>query len=124
MTDPNPFEVTKRKPLTPKQRVEMFLAHGGICCLCHTKIMTPHERWIDEHELALWLGGGNEMANRGPAHERCAKAKTSKEATERSHIRRVAEHHMGAKRPSKAMPGSRRSGWKHKMDGSWERRDG
>lgn len=119
----SPHSVTPRKPLTPKQRVEMFLAHAGICCLCHTKIMTPHEKWIDEHELCLWLEGGNEMENRGPAHELCARAKTSKEAGQRSHVRKVAAQHLGAKRPSKALPGGKNSPWKKTFSNGWVRRD-
>jgi 5-methylcytosine-specific restriction protein A len=128
---PNPYSVTPRKPLTNKQRLEMFLAHKGICCLCGHKIDGVRERWIDEHELALWLGSLSEedrerlnaTSNRGPAHERCATIKTAKEATDRARGRKAAERHFGATRPKKIMPGSRTHHLKKKLDGSVVRRD-
>lgn len=30
MPDHNPFAVEARKPLTPKQKLQMFLRHGGV----------------------------------------------------------------------------------------------
>lgn len=65
---------TKRKPLSTKQRLALFEAHGGICVLCKTKIVDP--KWIDEHIIPLNLGGSNDLSNRGPAHKTCADAKT------------------------------------------------
>lgn len=67
---------TPRKPLTPTQRLKLFEAHKGICCLCERKIQAG-EVWIDEHLTPLGLGGSNETANRGPAHEACAAGKTN-----------------------------------------------
>jgi 5-methylcytosine-specific restriction protein A len=95
---PNPYSVTPRRPLTDRQRLEMFLAHGGKCCICHGQIHVG-EKWLDEHELALCFDGTNDLSNRGPAHVVCAKPKTAKEATDRAKVRRVAEKHFGASRP-------------------------
>jgi 5-methylcytosine-specific restriction protein A len=118
MTDlPNPYSVTPRKPLTDKQRLEMFLAHKGKCCICGNQIDGVRERWIDEHELALCFDGSNDLTNRGPAHEACAKTKTAKEATTRAKGRRFSEFHLGAKRSKSPMPCGRRSKWKKKMNG-------
>jgi 5-methylcytosine-specific restriction protein A len=64
---------TKRKPLTPTQRLKLFEFHRGQCVLCGGKI---HGKFIDEHLRALGLGGGNELGNRGIAHPKCAEAKT------------------------------------------------
>lgn len=66
---------TPRKPLTKKQRLAMFEAHKGLCCLCGLKITTT--KWTDEHIRPLAQGGSNDMANRGPAHNECAAAKTN-----------------------------------------------
>jgi 5-methylcytosine-specific restriction endonuclease McrA len=122
----DPFHVGKRKPLTDKQRAKLFVEHQGRCCVCHNKIQAG-QRWIDEHVKPLWLAGTDEdfnaWANRGPAHEDCAKVKTAREAKERSKGRRVAQKHMGAKRSKNPLPGSRASKWKRKMDGSVVRRD-
>jgi 5-methylcytosine-specific restriction protein A len=112
----DPYKVEPRKPLTSKQRMEMFVRHKGICCLCGFKINGVREMW-DEHINPLWLDGDNSAENRAPVHVKCAHEKTSGEATERSKGRKAAEFHFGAKRPKKIMPGSRRSKWKKKVSG-------
>ena len=117
----NPYAVTSRKPLTAKQRLQLFIAEGGTCCICGGQIDGVREAW-DEHIDPLWLTGDNARANRGVAHERCARVKTSGEATTRAKVRSVAERHFGAKRPARPMPGSRRSAWKKKVNGEVIRR--
>ena len=114
----DPYKVEKRKALTDKQRLRLFIDRDGLCCICGGKINAVNERWIDEHIAPLWLDGDNELSNRAPAHEKCARAKTDKEATERAKGRRVAERHFGAKRSTRPMIGSRASGYKKKMDGT------
>jgi 5-methylcytosine-specific restriction protein A len=113
----DPYAVEPRKPLTNKQRLEMFVRHNGICCICGRHINGVREAW-DEHISPLWLAGDNSAENRAPAHERCARVKTSREATERAKGQRVAERHFGAKRPKRIMPGSRRHHLKKRLDGS------
>ena len=119
---PDPYSVTPRKPLTNRQRLEMFIEHNGICCICGGKIGVM-DRWLDEHDRSLWLDGTNDMDNRGPSHERCGNKKTAKEATERARGRKFAERHFGATRPKKPMPGSRLSKWKRTFSNGWVRRD-
>lgn len=116
MTAHDPYAVAPRKPLTDKQRLEMFIRHKGICCVCGGQIKVG-EMW-DEHINPLWLAGDNSAENRAPAHERCAKVKTAKEAKERAKVRRIAEKHFGAHKAKRPMPGSKRSRWKKHMDGS------
>lgn len=116
MTLPNPYSVTARKKLSAKQKLKMFLDAGGICCVCGHKIDGVREAW-DEHVDPLSRTGTNAPSNRKPAHERCARIKTAKEATERAKIQRVAEHHLGAKKSRRPMPGSKLSRWKKKMNG-------
>lgn len=123
MNLPSPYSVTKRRPLTNRQRLQMFLDAGGICCICGHKIDGVREMW-DEHVIALADGGSNAMSNRGPAHERCTRPKTAKEATERARGRSFAERHYGAARPKRPMPGSRLSKWKRKLNGEVVLRDG
>ena len=66
---------TKRKPLTPTQRLKLFEAHKGLCGLCGAQIRAG-EGWVDEHIIPLSLGGSNELNNRAPVHQNCAAAKT------------------------------------------------
>ena len=113
----NPYYVEPRKPLTDKQLLEMFIRHKGICCVCGGKIDGVREAW-DEHVNPLWLSGDNSAENRAPAHAKCAREKTAKEATDRAKGRSVAEYHFGAKRTkTRPMPCGRRSNKKRKMNG-------
>lgn len=116
----DPYHVTPRKPLTPAQKLKMYLAHNGICCLCGNKIDGVKEAW-DEHIDPLWLNGTNDMGNRKPAHAKCARLKTAAEAKDRAKDRSVSAKHFGAKKPS-TMAGSRQSKWKKKMNGEVVRR--
>ena len=95
---PDPYAVAPRKPLSNKQRLQMFLDAGGVCAICGGRIDGVREVW-DEHMTPLWLGGSNEEWNRKPVHARCARTKTAREATDRAKVRRVAEKHYGAARP-------------------------
>jgi 5-methylcytosine-specific restriction endonuclease McrA len=119
----NPYSVEPRKPLTTKQRAQLFIEHDGICCICHNKIL-KNDPWIDEHRVPLWLDGTNDWSNRAPAHVECARQKTAREAKTRAKGRRIAEKHMGAKRSKRPMPGGRNSKWKKTFSNGWVRRDG
>ena len=113
----NPYSVHSRKPLTNKQRLQLFISEGGICCVCGGKIDGVKSAW-DEHIDPLWLNGNNARENRGVAHAKCARAKSAAETADRAKVRSTAEKHFGAHRSRTPMPGSRRSGWKKKMDGT------
>jgi len=120
---PDIYGVTKRKTLTPKQKMQMFLDHEGICVICKARIDGVRETW-DEHVIPLADGGGNEQDNRGPAHERCARKKSGKEATNRARARRHAERHHGARKASETpMPFGRKDRLKKKMRGGFEDRE-
>lgn len=112
----NPYSVEPRKPLTPKQKLQMLLDAKGRCCICGGKINSVKDAW-DEHVNPLWLSGDNSAPNRAPAHAKCARDKTSKEAAVRSKIRRTAEKHQGAHRSSSPMPCGRNSSHKRKIGG-------
>lgn len=113
---------TPRAKISTRARLAVWEAHGGICCICGRKIEAG-EKWIAEHVRALELGGADDQSNLAPAHESCAREKTRDDHRRAAKAKRVKARHVGAKAPSKRpMPGSRASGWKRKMDGTWERR--
>lgn len=125
---------TKRKKMTAKRAMKIYLDAKGICCLCQTQIDGTRETWIIEHVLALADGGLDTESNMAPAHAKCAKKKTSKEATERAKHRRAAEKAHGADKAAAAFEGkakmkgrgfqtNRNSPFKKKMDGSVVRRN-
>ena len=108
----DPYRVEPRKRLTAKQRLQMFLDAKGVCCVCGGKIDGVREAW-DEHVNPLWLSGDNSAPNRAPAHEKCARMKTSGEAGARSKIRAIAEKHFGARTKSAlSKPKGHRYDWK------------
>lgn len=120
MTD---IGTTKRRPLTPSQRLKLFEDHDGICVICGRAIRSG-EKWIDEHIRALGLGGSNDPENRGPAHETCAATKTRKEDMPRiAKAKRQKRKLLGIKKPKgRPIAGSRASGWKIPFNGPPERR--
>lgn len=108
----DPYKVEPRKRLTDKQRLELFIRHNGICCVCGHKIDGVREMW-DEHVNPLWLNGDNTAENRAPAHAKCARGKTAEEATTRAKVRSVAEKHFGATRKTGfSKPKGMRYDWK------------
>lgn len=117
----DPVEIPKRKNLTRRQRVKLFDSHGGICCLCKTKIQAG-DPWIDEHIDPLAISGDNDLANRGPAHVACANEKTKKDQKDIAKVYRIRANHLGVKKRGRPIPGSKASGWKRKFDGTVVRR--
>ena len=93
MTDA--ITIHRRRPLTPLQRAKLFDDHGGICCICGCKIQAG-QKWWDEHQLALALGGTNDPDNRGPAHEDCARLKTKGDMQRINKAKRTRAKHLGA----------------------------
>lgn len=115
--------MTKRRKLTRLQRVRIFDANCGVCCICILDIDKVKDKWIVEHLKPLWLGGADDESNMAPAHERCAIEKTTKEAPIKAKGDRIRARHLGVKKSqSRPMPGTKASGWKHKIGGGWERR--
>lgn len=116
-----PLDLHARKNLTPSQRQKMFDDHKGVCVICNFGI-DHTERWRDEHIRPLALGGSNDLSNRGPAHERCSKAKDKTDIRSIAKAKRQRSKHLGIKRTSRPMPGSKASGFRKRMDGTVERR--
>lgn len=114
---PDVYKPTKRRSMTAKRRLKLFLEHKAVCCLCQGKIDGAREKWIVEHLTPLADGGLDEDDNCRPAHEKCAKKKTSGEATTRSRHRKAAQTHFGAKE-KKGFTTNRAGKFKRKMDGT------
>lgn len=112
----------KRSKLSKKQRLSVFLKHAGQCYLCGLMIR-PGETWEVEHILPVGLGGDNGDENLRPAHTKCHKPKTAGDVGKMRKADRVRAKHFGAKQKSGSIPGSKKSGWKRKMDGTVVRRN-
>jgi len=114
---------TPRGPMSRSRRLRIWEAAKGCCCLCGQPIDGVRQRWIVEHVRALELGGTDADDNCAPAHESCGVEKTKIDHIATAKAKRVKAHHLGIRpTPQRAIPGSRSSGWKHKMNGEWVRR--
>lgn len=102
----------KRRRLTMLQRIRIYDAANGICCICDLPIDAERgNRWIVEHIKPLWLGGADDETNMGPAHEHCAVDKTSGEAPVKAKGDRVRAKYLGIRKPRTILTG-------RKMDGT------
>jgi 5-methylcytosine-specific restriction endonuclease McrA len=89
---------TPRRKLSPRDRLAVWEAHGGVCCICGGPIDGTREKWIIEHVKALELGGADERANMAPAHEGCAVEKTRGDHAQAAKAKRRKSRHLGIKR--------------------------
>ena len=96
----------------------------GLCAACSQKIEAG-KAWDIDHILPLALGGTNEPNNLQILCRPCHGAKTNQSDIPRiAKTKRLKARHLGARAPSiRPIPGSRRSTWKRKMDGSVVRRE-
>lgn len=87
-----------RKHLTGKERLRLFMLHGGRCHFCGGKINGKTEAWDVSHEIPLELGGADDDVNRKPAHRKCHRAHTAAvDAPDIAKARRREIKNMGAK---------------------------
>lgn len=101
----------------PRVKLRIFESYGGHCYLSGRKI-GPADKWEIEHIVALCNGGENRESNLAPALKDKHKEKTANDVAEKSRVSRKRSKHLGAKRKSRPMPGSRVSGWKKHLDGT------
>lgn len=81
----------KRVPLTAKQRAEMALAQNGRCgCGCGERLDHAREGTIDEHIVALALGGSNDLSNRALWRKPCSAVKTAMDMAFIARAKRLA----------------------------------
>jgi 5-methylcytosine-specific restriction endonuclease McrA len=113
--------LTKRLTITPKRRAEIFRDAGGVCHLCSRKI-APGESWEVEHPKAIGLGGADDASNWRPAHVDCHAGKTRHDVKIMRKADRQSKAHAGVKKTRNPMPGSRKSRFKRRMDGTVEQR--
>lgn len=123
MADLEYIAPTKRRAMTKARRVRIFLRDNGMCCLC-TRQIRRGEAWIIEHPDAVALGGSDDDKDLHPAHETCRRVKDKEDAAKIAKRNRIVDQGYAGegKRKGRPIPGSKSSGWKHRMNGQWERR--
>lgn len=95
-----PVPIIARKPLTRREAIYLAVKQHGLCgCGECDKLLDPlTEGVIDEHVLALRLGGTNDLTNRALWRLPCAKAKTKTaghDSKQGSKLTRRANKHAG-----------------------------
>lgn len=117
-----------------------FIAPAAAKRMTAIEIVATYERWHDwDHLAALGAGGSNHPSNLRPldrhTHQtvktpadqaKIAKAKRldAKHAAVRTKLlAREPRERKQVPRKAKPMPGTKASGWRHRMDGIWERRE-
>lgn len=111
----------RRKRLTRKEFRELFLRQDGRCGCCDQDLTAKggvEVEIIDEHLIALSIGGSNDLKNRELWCKPCTGPKTANEAHERAKGDRAMDLFIGAKVSRRPMPCGRNSAWKKPL-GSW-----
>jgi 5-methylcytosine-specific restriction endonuclease McrA len=96
--------------------MRVFEAYHGLCGCCGTPI--AGKSFAIDHVLAIANGGKNEESNLQPILAGCHKTKTRADVATKAKTARIKARHLGlSARRSSAMPGSRASKWKRKING-------
>lgn len=107
-------------PIPARVKLRIFDKSGERCCHCARRIFGRLLPRYD-HIVALVNGGENRESNLQLLCSECHSEKTRTDIAEKSVIYQKRAKRLKLKK-GRPMPGSRDSGWKRKMDGTWERR--
>jgi 5-methylcytosine-specific restriction protein A len=117
---------TDDTPVPPRVRLRVLERFGRRCDpgLGCGRPLRPGDAWTCDHIEAIINGGANRESNLHPLCEWCEPLKTEADVHEKSRSYRRRLRHAGIKVAPKGrpVPGTIASGWKHRMDGGWERR--
>jgi len=108
-------------PVPARVRLRIFNRYEGKCYLSGRKI-GPADKWDLEDIIALCNGGENRESNKAPALKDKHKEKTARDVAEKAETNRIRSRHIGLRKSSRPMPGSRDSQFKKHMDGTISRR--
>lgn len=113
---------TDDSPVPGRVRVRVYMRDGGCCKECGRKIRGG-ERWITDHTIAIINSGENRESNLRTICDWCDKnTKTPADVAEKSKVAKVRGKHLGIKRKSRPMDGSKGSKFRKRMDGRVELR--
>jgi 5-methylcytosine-specific restriction protein A len=87
-------------PASVRQRI--LDRENSTCHVCGGKIDKPG--WHADHVPPLKDGGENRESMIRPAHEKCHRVLTAKQAVERAPVERMKMNHTGAIRPKGRIP--------------------
>lgn len=110
----------KRKRWSGQVRLQILEAHDHRCYLSGQRIDPVRDSWHLDHKIPLAGGGEDTIENLAPVLLSAHLEKTKADIARISKGKRVRLNHFGAKpKPSRPMPGSRRSKWKKTFSHGW-----
>lgn len=117
MTEPFVKGPKRRRSISTREHVDLFLAAMGRCQSCGWPLR-PGVAWEVDHVIPLALGGRDEMANLQVLCVPCHSGKTRRrDVPAIAKSARARARHVGAVRSRRPMPCGRRSLWKRTIDG-------
>jgi 5-methylcytosine-specific restriction endonuclease McrA len=87
--------------MSAKRRMEVWIAHGGVCHICGLKIDGGKEKWHVEHKNAHGISGDDSDANLAPAHVSCHAVKTKADIKAIAKAKRMEQRAVGINRQSR-----------------------
>lgn len=111
-----------RKEFSAKTKAEAFQRAQGRCEDCTARLGPGNVEY--DHIVPAAFDGPSTLDNCKVLCRSCHKGKTGKtDAPRIAKAKRAERKHIGARATSKRpIAGSKASGWRQKMDGTWERR--
>ncbi len=99
----------------------IYARANGHCEKCGIDVSTRVHHF--DHVDPSWISGNNKLENGALLCVECHKEKTKLDKGIIAKSKRIIDKRSGALTTRyPPMPGTKRSGWKHKMSGRWERR--
>ena len=116
---------TDDSELSNEAYARLWRAQKGRCPKCTRFLRVGNI--TKEHLVPIWGGGENRESNiQLWCSVPCSSNKTAEEAPRRARADRQLARHLNLRtkkqRYCRPLPGTKRSGWKHKLNGQWERR--
>lgn len=109
-----------RREFSRSTKLAAWERSGGICDGCRQKIIGVAEY---DHLVADALDGEPTLANCQVLCSKCHRRKTSSvDVPAIAKGKRMEAKRSGLKRKGKPLPGTKASGWRHKISGEWVKR--
>lgn len=108
---------TPDSPIPPRVKLRIFERNKGKCHITGVKIRAG-DQWDCDHVIALCNGGENRESNLAPAIKSAHRKKTAEDVAQKAKDRRIRSKHLGIHETRSPVPGSKRSKFKRKLDGT------
>ena len=95
---------TKRRRVSPSQRLKVWERDKGICWRCGLPIVGHKEKWTIEHIVPLGLAGADSLDNMRCSHESCRREKDKEDIPKIAKAKRMKMANLGIKKKKRRWP--------------------